>query len=397
MPQPLSGPGVGLLLPQNLYPSELSNAPYDFATNKIALPPGTQLLIPAGDWYVTLGFYCVLQYLDPITLTWSQGSTASYGTRGVHFVKSDGFNVRVANLTGCAVSGVITAPGNGSYVQASTTLTVPFGGGSTWVPIVGGALSYNSIVSAGAGYGAPPLIFFGAPPNAQSNTNGVGGIPAAGYCTIASGTISGFSFLNVGAGYSAIPPISILPNPTDPNLLAGATPTAGSLSFSLAATGSLTGVLCTNYGNTTTGGTVNGLSLTVGGVGSGASVLVMCMQCVTAVSVPTGAGAGFGTVAIGVTSVGGVPQTGSVTNPDKLGLAWLPRPLQAALTVTAAGSLAPQAGTIYDGGLFLTNTAPTAGLQLNPPAGGGSLAFETASVQLTMGSTADFVLLQPAP
>ena len=40
MNAPLSGPGLGLPLPANLYPSELNNAPYDFATNKVCLAPG---------------------------------------------------------------------------------------------------------------------------------------------------------------------------------------------------------------------------------------------------------------------------------------------------------------------------------------------------------------------
>lgn len=397
MPMPLSGPGVGLLLPQNLYPTELFNSPYDFATNKIALAPGQALPIPAGDWTLQLGFYLVLQYLDPVTMQWSFSSSSSYN-RGQVFVKSDGFNYRVANLTGCPVAGVITAPGNGAYVQASTTIAVTGGGGSTWLPVVGGALGYNSVISSGAGYGVAPLVFFPAPPPAAQNSNGVGGVPASGFCTIASGTISGFSFTNVGAGYSALPAPVILPNPTDPNLLAGAMPTAGSLSFSLVATGSLTAAFCTNSGAPLAA--VNGITLAVSGVGAAATVSPMCMQTVTGATANLTGSVGFGSGPALVTTVGGVPQTGSVVNPDKALIAWLPRPAQIGFT-TATGSISVAAGTIYDGGLFVTNTAgiPTAVMALQPPALGTTLGlpFNSGTVGLTMGSAYDVLTIQPAP
>ena len=117
MPSPLSGPGVNLPLPQFLYPSELTNAPYDVGTNRVALPPGTQLPIPAGTWYIGSGGYLVIQFRDPVTGLWSNGSGAAYN-RGIQYVKSDGFNCRIANLTGCPVGAVITSAGS-SYVQAT--------------------------------------------------------------------------------------------------------------------------------------------------------------------------------------------------------------------------------------------------------------------------------------
>ena len=67
MPAPLSGPGVGLQLPQNLYPTELANAPFDFSNPNISLAPGDAIPLPAGTWYLDLGLYSVLQYLDPVT------------------------------------------------------------------------------------------------------------------------------------------------------------------------------------------------------------------------------------------------------------------------------------------------------------------------------------------
>lgn len=394
MPGPLSGPGLGLQLPQYLYPTELNFAPYDASTNRCALGPGEQLPIPAGTWYVGLGFYCVLQFLDPVTGTWAFGSSASYGGRGFIYVKSDGFNVRVANLTGCPTGAAVTVQGT-NYVQATTTVTVTGGGGSLWQPIVGGALGFSSVVTAnaGAGYGVPPIVFIPPPPPGSNNPNGVGGLQASGYCGIASGTISGFTFTNPGAGYATAPTPVILPNPTDPNINVGIT--TGTLSFSLITGGGLTGCLCTNNGAPLSN--PNNISLTVTGAGTSASLTAFSMQTVTSATVSTGAAAGYGTVSALITTVGGVPPQGSITNnPEYKYLAWLPRPAQIGLTVTGAGSLAPQAGAIYDGGLFNTNATPgfVTALQLGL-AGTGTI--NAAGIALTMGSAADIVILQPAP
>jgi len=77
MPGFLSGPGIGLPFPQNLYPTELQNAAQDASSNRVPLAPGDSFVIPAGDWYINLGFYCVLQYLDPVTGTWVFGAGAA--------------------------------------------------------------------------------------------------------------------------------------------------------------------------------------------------------------------------------------------------------------------------------------------------------------------------------
>ena len=392
MPAPLSGPGLGLQLPQYLYPTELLNAPYDLSTNKIALAPGNQLPIPSGTWYVSLGLYCVLQYLDPVTGVWATGSAAAYG-RSTIYIKSDGFNVRVANLTGCPTGAVVANQG-GSYVQASTSITVTGGGGSLWQPIVGGGLGFSSIVTAnaGAGYGVAPLVFIPAPPPSSNNANGVGGIQATGYCGIASGTVSGFTFTNPGAGYPVAPTPVVLPNPTDPNLNTGIT--AATLAFSLVTGGGITGVLCTNNGAALSN--PNNFTLTVSGAGTNATVTGIAMQIVTAASI-SGGGTGYGTVSALLTTVGGVPPQGSITNnPDYLRLAWLPRPAQIGLAVTGTGTLAAQVGTIYDGGLFNTNAAPNFAIA-SQPLTATTVALTAATIALTMGSTVDFVTMQPAP
>ena len=392
MSQYIAGPGLSLPLPQNLYPTELNGAPPDTSSNRIALAPGDTLPIPAGDWFVNCGQYCVLQFKDPVTSIWSMGPNAAWNG-GHQFVISDGFNVRVANLLGCPLSGSVTNYGAGGYVQATTVITAT-PGNSTWVPFIGGQLS-ASIISYGAGYGVAPEVFIPAPPPASNNVNGVGGIAASAYAVISSGTVSGITFTNPGAGYPSGVTVVLVPSATDPNLSSGIT--NATVAFTTAASGSLTGVLCTNPGAPLSN--PNQFTLTVTGAGTQATVVGNVLQTVTAASV-SGAGSGYGTVSALLTTVGGVPAAGTVTNsPDYLGLGWRPRPAQVGLTVTAAanGTLGTQVGTIYDGGLFLTNSAPGFAVATTPVTGGSSFANVGATIALTMGSRPDIVTLQPAP
>lgn len=394
MTQNISGPGIGLPLSQNLYPSQLlpGTMPYDASTNKVALAPGDTLPIPAGEWYIDLGMYLVIQYLDPITNTWSMGPTAGW-IGGTQFVKSDGFTARVANLLGCPVAAVVAALGSG-YVQSTTTVTAT-PGNSTWVPIVGGALALSggTLTGVGAGYGVAPEVIIPAPPPASNNPNGVGGIPASGYCTIASGTVSGFVFTSSGGGYPSAPgPIVVLPSPTDPNINVGIT--AATITFTLTGAGTLRGALCTNPGAPLSN--PNQFTLTVAGAGSSGSLTGVALQTVTAASI-SGAGSGYASsLVMGLTTTGGVPPQGSIAgSPYSLFLAWRPRQAQIGLAVTGVGSLATQVGAIYDGGLFLTNTAPSPVITSNPTAGIATVV--AATLALTMGGVADIATLQPAP
>ncbi len=391
MTQKIAGPGLGLPLPQNLYPTELFNAPPDANTNRIALAPGDTLPIPAGEWFINVGQYCFIQFLDPVTNIWSMGPNAAWNG-GHQFVVSDGFNVRVANLTGCPLSATVAAYGS-AYVQATTTvMATP--GNSTWVPIVGGQLTVGSFLARGAGYGVAPEVFIPAPPPAANNANGVGGIAASAYAVITSGTLTTISFTNPGAGYPSAMTVVLVPSPTDPNLSSGIT--NASVLFSVTGGGSITGALCTNPGAPLSN--PNQFTLTVSGAGTNGSLTGNVLQTVTAASV-SGAGSGYGTLAALLTTIGGVPAAGSISNnPDGSGLAWRPRPAQVGLAVTAAanGTLATQVGTIYDGGLFLTNAAPNFAIATQATTA-TTVAVVQATIALTMGSRADIVTLQPAP
>lgn len=387
MAGPISGPGIGLPLPQNLYPSELNNAPYDAPTNRIALAPGESWVVPRGDWMISLGLYLTLQYLDPVTNTWHIASSEAYN-RGAIYVRGDGFNIRVANLLGCPVIAVVAALGS-NYVQASTTISQTPGNG-TWVPVVGGALAVSggTLVSNGAGYGVAPIVLIPAPPGPTNNANGVGGVQASAWAAIASGTVSGVTLNNPGAGYPSAPTAVIVPSPFDPNLATGIT--QATVAFSLTGAGQIRAAFCTNSGAPLAN--PNQVTLALAGAGSSGSLVACALQTVTAASV-SGVGTGFGTVSALLTTMGGVPPQGSIAGPSSLYLAWLPRPAQVGLTVTAAGTIGTQLGAIYDGGLFLTNTAPNFSIAGQPFAQATVTAAPTLA--LTMGGVPDIALVQP--
>jgi hypothetical protein len=391
MNSPLSGPGIGLGVPQNLYPSEISfagiNAPYDFATSRVCLAPGQTLPIPAGDWQIGLGGYLVFQIKDPLTNLWVMAASAPYH-RGMFHITSDGYNLRIANLTGCPVGAFIASQG-ASYVQSTTTV-IATGGTSTWQPIVGGALAFTggSVASVGGGYGIAPILFIPQPPGPSGNANGIGGVAASGYVGISSGTVvlTGVTFVNQGAGYPSAPAnVALLPVPTDPNISTGIT--LATCAFSLTNAGLITEVLCTNPGVPIT---PTAITLAVTGAGVTATVSAVVMQTITAATV-SGPGIGYGTGNTPVFAVGGVPSQGTITQtPNFKYLSWFPRPVNIGITGANTSVSAGAPGVIYDGGLFLA--APSAAWPMAVGAAGtvGTVAF-------VMGSVPDIAVLQPAP
>ena len=375
MPSPLSGPGLGLSLPQYLYPSELFNSPNDVQSNVISLAAGDQLPIPSGTWYVALGMYNIIEFVDPISGIW-RTHPATYGPRNqLQYIKSDGFNVRIANRLGCPIGAVVTNAGTG-YAQATTTVTAS-AGNSSWQAIVGGMVTVTSITNAGSGYAVPPIVFIPAPPP--------GGLAASGYTTLTGGSVTAITLTNWGAGYTTAPTIQILPNPVDPNYLAGSTITQATCTTALFGTGSIAAIVCTNPGNPQS----TAPTLTIGGAGSSGAASVILLQTLTGVSVRSG-GTGIQNTC-GLISVGGIV-TGNVnTQPQVEMTDFLPRPCQA--TVVVSGGSLNSIGTIYDGGMFAVGNTPT----LLLIGGSGSIFSTGASITGIFGSTNSSAILQPAP
>ncbi len=385
MPGNLSGPGIGLPYPSNLYPSELNNAPQDASSNKLTLAPGDTFVVPAGDYIFGLGMYTIMQFLDPITNVWVTAAGAAWN-RGMNFVSADGFTVRLANLTGCVVSASVINGGTG-YVQSTTTITAigAFTGAiPTLLPIVGGALAVSggTLTANGAGYGVPPIVMIPPPPPAQTNPNGVGGIPATGYAVIANGTVSSISITNPGAGYPSAPVAQIVPSPFDPNLSSGIT--AATVAFSLTSAGVIMGALVTNNGSPLANGSLASVTLSIGGAGASGSLTANVMQTVVSGTV-SGTGTGYGT-AVSILTTGGAPVQGTITNGPLFNyLEFEPRPANISAPSVTAGAVA----AVYDGGLF--ESAPTFTVL-------GALGASVApTLAMIMGGRADIVILQPGP
>ena len=373
----ISGPGIGLPIPQNLYPSELQNAPYDYGANLIPLAPGDWILVPAGTSYIDASPNAILQFLDPITGIW-RGFNAFEGWPQI--VTSDGYTRRIANLTGCAVAAQVVAGGSG-YSQATATVAAG-SGSSTWQPIVGGALSVVSVGTAGKGYTMQPIVLISAPPSASAN--GYGGVQATAVATVTGTSISAVSLTNVGAGYTSLPTITVLPNPGDPNI---GTITQASVTLGLVNSGAITACLCTNPGAPLTTAYTNIAlpTMTVAGAGGSAgSVSAVVMQTVVGASISS-SGFGYG-ANTELSTYGGVPVASSTyVNPAIEQNLYRPRKASIGLTVTAGSVTA--IGTIYDGGLFLG--APSAILITQ-----GAPTSTAASIILQMGSSNATVIMQ---
>lgn len=380
----IAGPGQLLPVPARLYPAILTNgAPFGENTTTLSLPPGDSLAVPAGTWDVSPGPYTGIQYYDPITLSWRWGcgGPLGFGIGSRQIVHSDGFNVRVSNLSGCVIGAIVTDTDEG-WAESTTTIT-PSAGNSTWQPIVGGALNTTaSIVSAGSGYGMPPILIAPAPP--------APGIPASYVATISGGTVNAVTCIDQGAGYGAgTYTLTVIPNPQDPNFLAGSSITAATVTAAATSgtstSGSVTGAICTNPG-----AALSALpTLTITGAGTGVTLAPLWLVSASSISI-SGGGAGYSSQ-VGLTTVGGGPSAvDAFSNPTFDGR-FIPRPMSAVTTATT-GVITTGAPTgIYDRGVFLVTAAadyPTLFVE--------SLALATtvAAGAITLGGVNDSVVLQ---
>lgn len=372
----IGGQGIGLDLPQQLYPSGATNfgASYEGATNYLTLNTGDAQIIPPGTWWITHDGYSVLQWKDPVTGIWRGFSSARIGFQRV---QSDGANFRVANLTSCPIAAVVTTQGS-SYVQATTTVTASVGN-STWYPIIGGAISTSvTVATAGTGYTIPPLVYFPAPASP--------GVPATGYATLSGSTVGSIVVTNQGAGYLTAPVPVIIPSPLEP--------APGSITAATATTtisgnaGKLCAILCTNSG----AAVATMPTLTITGAGSSAAATAVVMYTIASATGSGGAtytsGENIATTTGGVTSA-----TPVLTNPAIELNTFYPRPAVGVPTITAN---AVAGFTFTDTGLFtssdLTSNLPTllvlGQTHSTNPTG-------TLTNTPTLGGTRSTVIIQP--
>ena len=347
----------------------------------INLTSGQVYTVPSGQYSAHLGPYTAVQQYDGVSQIWRfvEASTQSAPT----IVSSDGFNVRLINMTGTAVGAVITNAGtgytNGIYpagtgngTAAAPTCTFAAGGGTvlaTGNVIVGGAINSTvTITTAGSNYTRAPILVISAPP--------AGGVQATATCTISSGAINAVTVTNQGAGYTAAPTVTVV------NAYGDTTGTGGVLTVNatLAGSGTVTAITMNNNG----AGMTSVPAITFSPASTTAATAVMCFTALTLT------GASGATNTVGTYGLLGLSQvtagSATLTNPAISTGVFVPR-MAVAVATTAATTYT---SVILDGGLHQVATITQGLLTQGGPAFGGT-AYTPAS---TVGGTSDTVYLQ---
>lgn len=373
----IGGPGIPLPPPQALYPSSIQTlVSTPAATNYASIAAGQVIVPPPGWWWYDLGPNAISQYLDPVTGIWRGYNSARLGAKRIW---SDGNNWRFFNPTGCAVAAIVTAQGS-AYVQSTTTVSAG-SGNSTWLPIIGGAISTTvTVVGGGTNYSIAPEVFFPFPPSP--------GVCAQGYATISGGVVTGVTVTNCGAGYPTAPVPVFIPSPFDPNL-GTITPATATTTIS-GSVGKLCAVLCTNPG--TSASTVP--TLTVVGAGSSATCTAVALCTITASSGSGGANYTASNAALTIGGQSNATPVAAVVNPSIDLSTFVPR--QAFGTATVSGG-AITGFTFYDTGLFassnFSSNQPTL-IVFNQT--GGSAPSGALTISVTLGGAPVGFALQPA-
>ena len=311
----------------------------------VTLQGGQYSVLPSGQYMVMPGKYTFLQWYDPVSLTWKNFQTPTQS--GPYVLSSDGYNYRLANMTGCVVGAVVTNGGtantakNGIYPAATsnstsgvvaTTTTPTNGVAATFNAIVGGVVSTTvTVATAGSGYVLPPIVTFSLPP--------AGGLQATGYATLnSSGGVTSVTVKNQGAGYTSAPTVTLTAVPGD--LGTGATATA--VLDTTTNTGKLVALTMATNGELYTAVP----TITIAGLaGSPAATAIMCFA-ITTVATPSGATHyGNGNVLSFAGAVTGGANT--TTNPDYTTGIFAPRMAYCAYSTSA--TLATP--TLIDAGL----------------------------------------------
>jgi hypothetical protein len=356
--------GVGITLPLN-----------QLGTNNFTLQAGEVIYIPPGYFNIAHGPYSTIQVYDPVMTVWRP--IANDGFEG-NFIQidSDGNNYRIANQTGCPVAAVLSNAGTG-YTSAPTITAAA--GSSSWQAIMGQVVSTTvTVVAGGTNYVYPPLMLISAPPSP--------GIPATGYTTLTSGSISSATILNQGAGYMSAPTVSVVNDPRD------TTGSGGILTCALTGSQTVNAVICTNHGLPITSQTVPALTFSGGGGSSAAATIIMDWT-VTSYAVTNG-GTGYLAGAQVTTSGFGAPTIApAYTNPNSQASFFRGRSpvIQAAVSgsvLVAAGQL------VVDGGHIASQTSGSNNIYAQTTGGFGTTAPTVATLTLGVGGVSDFLWMQ---
>lgn len=289
--------------------------------SQINLAPGQPFYPVSGNYNLTLGNTTIMQTWDPVAQAW-QGFDQPNATNVLFDV--DGVNWRLINLSGCIVGASITNVGSGGtngIGAAATGVSLAFGAPASpgvtaaGYAIVGGSVQAPTIVTAGTGFLVPPLVVIDPPP--------LGGIQASAICTLTAvgGGIASITMVNVGAGYASAPNFYLIPQfgsyvggPTASGAIAaGLAPAPGFVNPSnspagivpvyfspgtvntaqltpniLTGSGTLTGIVMTNYGSLYTGLTIPGITITGCGAAAATALGSFVMTGISSLVAGTG-------------------------------------------------------------------------------------------------------------
>lgn len=316
----------------------------------VNLSSGELFMIPPGQYQVLPGLYTFLQWFDVTTQTWRTLQTASQGASFP--ITADGFNWRLANITGGAVGAVVTNGGtgytNGIYYPAgfaipgatqqaglanAPSVTFSAGGGSVLAKanlVVGGAINTTiTITTAGAGYTRAPVLLIDPPP--------LGGVQATAVCALSAGAVNSVTVTNQGAGYKVAPKVTVVPWPND---TAPTTAAVLTVNATLALSGQVVAITCVDNG----AGMTSVPTFTFTPASTTAATAIMCFSITTGVAQTGQDHSATGNIGF---SIGALTAGSSTsTNPAITTGQFVPRMAYTAENTTAGGGI-----TFLDGGL----------------------------------------------
>jgi hypothetical protein len=383
----------------------------------VQLAGGEVFYPPAGNYQCSLGAQTVVQFFDPVQLAWRIMSTP-FGSDPFD-LSTDGYSWRLLNASGVVQGAQITNAGTtavNGIGTAATGVSVSFGAApasgvaAAAYPVVGGSINTTiAITQAGSGFVVPPILIIDPPP--------AGGIQATATCTISAGAINAVTVTNAGAGYTAAPQIYVMPqygtypgigvpvNPAGapasiipPGLVGSNQPpwfpginwpltlgTGGALltiNPVLTGSGTLTGIVMTNWGLGYAGTTIPTITVTGAGAAAATALMSMALQSITITS--GGVAYPSGTSQIWDSSLGMVAATTNIINNNTVG----PR---CARGVAANSGTVINSTIIEDAGFGFQKVPLLAVTQTQ-----GVAATTVAQLTAVVGGVTDTSIFQPA-